>query len=88
MYRSFCLNSSTFAVSKVTSRRWWCIESLFPLILLIIVILVIMIIVIVTVVKLIVVIVISEFDIQNSSKEGAVETGCSGLHDVIGCFTM
>ena len=30
VYRSFCLNSSTLAVSKVTSRRWWCIESLFP----------------------------------------------------------
>ena len=30
MYRSFGLNSNTFAVSKVTSRRWWCIESLFP----------------------------------------------------------
>ena len=30
MYRSFWLNSSTFAVSKITSGRWWCIESLFP----------------------------------------------------------
>ena len=30
VYRSFCLNSGTVAVSKVTSRRWWCIESLFP----------------------------------------------------------
>ena len=28
VYRSFCFNSSTVAVSKVTSRRWWCIESL------------------------------------------------------------
>ena len=27
--RSFGFNSSTFAVSKVTSRRWWRIESLF-----------------------------------------------------------
>ena len=26
----FCLNSGTVAVSKVPSRRWWCIESLFP----------------------------------------------------------
>ena len=30
VYRSFCLSSSAFAVSKVTSRRWWCVESLFP----------------------------------------------------------
>ena len=30
VYRSFCLNSGTVAVSKVTSRRWWCIESIFP----------------------------------------------------------
>ena len=30
VHRSCCLNSSTFAVSKVTSRRWWCTESLFP----------------------------------------------------------
>ena len=31
VYRSFCLNSGTLAVPKVTSRRWWwCIESLFP----------------------------------------------------------
>ena len=30
VYRSFCLNSSTFAVSEIASRRWWCIESLFP----------------------------------------------------------
>ena len=29
VYRSFHLNSSTFAVSEVVSRRWWCIESLF-----------------------------------------------------------
>ena len=25
-----CLNSRTFAVSEIASRRWWCIESLFP----------------------------------------------------------
>ena len=31
VYGSFCLNSSTFAVSGIASRRW-CIESLFPLI--------------------------------------------------------
>ena len=30
VYRSFCLNSNTFAVSEIASRRWWCIESLFP----------------------------------------------------------
>ena len=24
----------------------------------------------------------------HSAKGGAVETGCSGLHDVIGCFTI
>ena len=30
VYRSFCLNSSTFAVSQIASRRWWCIESLCP----------------------------------------------------------
>ena len=24
----------------------------------------------------------------HSAKGGAVEAGCSGLHDVIGCFTM
>ena len=30
VYRNCCLNSSTVAVSKVTSRRWWCIESVFP----------------------------------------------------------
>ena len=30
IYRQFCLNSGTVAVSKGTSRRWWCIESLFP----------------------------------------------------------
>ena len=29
VYRSFCLNSSTFAVSEIASRRWWCIA--FPL---------------------------------------------------------
>ena len=31
VYRSFCLNSGTVAISKITSRRWWCIESLFPI---------------------------------------------------------
>ena len=31
VYRSFCFNSSTVAVSEVVSRRWWCIESLFPI---------------------------------------------------------
>ena len=31
VYRSVCLNSSRVAVSKVTSRRWWCIEYLFPI---------------------------------------------------------
>ena len=30
VYRSFCLNSSAFAVSEIASRRRWCIESLFP----------------------------------------------------------
>ena len=30
VYRSSCLNSGGVAVSEVTSRRWWCIESLFP----------------------------------------------------------
>ena len=30
VYRSFCLNSGTVAVSEFTSRRWWCIESLLP----------------------------------------------------------
>ena len=29
--RSFCLNSNTFAVSEMVSRRWLCVESLFPL---------------------------------------------------------
>ena len=29
-YRSFCLHSGTVAVSETASRRWWCIESLFP----------------------------------------------------------
>ena len=28
--KSFCLNSGTSAVSEVASRRWWCIEPLFP----------------------------------------------------------
>ena len=28
VYRTFCLNSSTSAVSEIASRRWWCIESL------------------------------------------------------------
>ena len=32
VYRSFCLNSSALAVSETASRRWWCIESLFPFI--------------------------------------------------------
>ena len=31
LYRSFCLSSSTFAVSEIVSRRRWCKESLFPL---------------------------------------------------------
>ena len=31
MYGGFCLNSSTFAVSETASRRWWCIESRFPM---------------------------------------------------------
>ena len=31
VYRSSCLNSSTVAVSEIPSRRWWCIESLFPI---------------------------------------------------------
>ena len=31
VYRSFCLNSSTSAVSEIVSRRWWCIEYLFPI---------------------------------------------------------
>ena len=30
VYRSYCLNSGTVAVSTTTSRMWWCIESLFP----------------------------------------------------------
>ena len=30
VYRSFRLNSNTFAVSDIASRRWWSIESLFP----------------------------------------------------------
>ena len=30
VYRSVRLNSSTCAVSESASRRWWCIESLFP----------------------------------------------------------
>ena len=25
---------------------------------------------------------------QDSSKGGVVETGCSGLHSIIGCFTI
>ena len=28
--RSFRLNSITLAVSETASRRWWCIEDLFP----------------------------------------------------------
>ena len=31
VYRSFCLNSSTSAVSEIASGSWWCTESLFPL---------------------------------------------------------
>ena len=31
VYRSFCLNSSTVAVPEIVYRRWWCIESGFPL---------------------------------------------------------
>ena len=31
VYRNFCFNSGTIAVSKITSRRWWCVESLFPI---------------------------------------------------------
>ena len=31
VYRSFCLNSGTVAVSEAISRRWWCIESVFPI---------------------------------------------------------
>ena len=31
VYRNCCLNSSTFVVSETVSRRWWCIESLFPI---------------------------------------------------------
>ena len=30
VYRGFRLNSGTVAVSKIISKRWWCIESLFP----------------------------------------------------------
>ena len=30
VYRNFGLNSSTFAISEIASKRWWCIESLFP----------------------------------------------------------
>ena len=30
VYRGFRLNSGKVAVSKGTARRWWCIESLFP----------------------------------------------------------
>ena len=30
VYRNFCLDSNTFAVSEIASRRW-CTESLFPL---------------------------------------------------------
>ena len=31
VYGSFCLNSGTVAVSKLISRRWWCIEYMFPM---------------------------------------------------------
>ena len=30
VYTSFCLGSSSFAATEIASRRWWCIESLFP----------------------------------------------------------
>ena len=30
VYRGFCLNSGTVAVSKFPLRWWWCIESVFP----------------------------------------------------------
>ena len=30
VYRGVCFDSSTVAVSEIASRRWWCIESLFP----------------------------------------------------------
>ena len=30
LHRDFCLNSGTVAVSTITSRRWSCIESVFP----------------------------------------------------------
>ena len=33
MYRSLCLHSSTVAVSEIASRRWWCIGSVFPVVL-------------------------------------------------------
>ena len=32
VYRGFCLNSSTVAVSKFPFRWWWCIESVFPVV--------------------------------------------------------
>ena len=35
VYKSFCLNSSTFEVSTITSGRWWCTESVFPIALLV-----------------------------------------------------
>ena len=31
VYRGFCLNSGTVAVSKFPFRWWWCIESVFPI---------------------------------------------------------
>ena len=31
VYIGVCLNSNIFAVSEAASRRWWCIESLFPI---------------------------------------------------------
>ena len=30
VYRGVCLNYGAVAVSEITSRRWWCIESAFP----------------------------------------------------------
>ena len=33
VYRSFCLNSSTSAVSEIASRRWWRVEHMVPVML-------------------------------------------------------
>ena len=30
VYRGFCLNSGAVSASTIASRRWWCIEYLFP----------------------------------------------------------